>query len=116
MLCANDALISSCEIVSPLGMSDHKSVHVELAVSVGKDPQSKKKQLKPSWGKISGQELLNFSHENIDWSFQCIADVEAIWNELYDKLKSVSETVPCTAVYQYNRPVKLPWSSSKLKR
>ena len=116
VLCTNDALISSCEIVSPLGKSDHKSVHVELAVSVGKDPQSKEKQLKPSWGKISGQELLNFSRDNIDWSFQCHADVEEMWNELYDKLKSVSETVPCTAVYQDNRPVKLPWISSKLKR
>ena len=29
--------------------------------------------------------------------------------------KSVAESVPCTAVFQNNRPVNLPWNSSKLK-
>ena len=116
VLCTNDALVNRCEIVSPLGKSDHKGIHVELAVSVSEDPQPKEKYLKPSWGKISGKELIDFSKDNINWEYQCQENVKDMWHELYDKLKSVSDTVPCTAVYQDSRPVKLPWSSSKLMR
>ena len=70
VLCTNDALVNRCELVSPLGKSDHKCVHVQLAVSSGENPQPRDTHLKPSWGKISFKELVEFSRANINWNFQ----------------------------------------------
>jgi hypothetical protein len=117
VLFTNDALVNNCEILSPLGRSDHKCVYVELGVSADKNAFVREKHLKPSWSKIASKDLLTFSLNNIDWSFHCSSDnVEDMWGELYGKLKSVADTVPCTAVDQDSRPVKLPWGSTKLKR
>ncbi|KAL5258395.1 hypothetical protein ACHWQZ_G009034 [Mnemiopsis leidyi] len=38
------------------------------------------------------------------------------WAELHCKLEAVASTVPAASVYLDNRPVKLPWSSTALKR
>ncbi|KAL5254844.1 hypothetical protein ACHWQZ_G014324 [Mnemiopsis leidyi] len=39
-----------------------------------------------------------------------------MWAELHGKLEAVAATVPAASVYLDNRPVKLPWSTSALKR
>ncbi|KAL5272067.1 hypothetical protein ACHWQZ_G000318 [Mnemiopsis leidyi] len=39
-----------------------------------------------------------------------------MWAELHCKLEAVAATVPAASVYLDNRPVKLPWSSTALKR
>ncbi|KAL5249954.1 hypothetical protein ACHWQZ_G015883, partial [Mnemiopsis leidyi] len=39
-----------------------------------------------------------------------------MWAELHCKLEAVAATVPSASVYLDNRPVKLPWSSTALKR
>ena len=61
VLYTNDALVNSCKIVSPLGKSDHVGILVELVVSTDTNKCLKEKILKPIWGKISSEELLNFS-------------------------------------------------------
>ena len=115
VLYTNEALINSCTALSPLGKSDHVSVHVELGVSVY-CKNSKEKISKPSWGKVSFDELLGFSLKNIDWNFKCTTNVQEMWDELHGKLEAVAAIVPATSVYRNNRPVKLPWDSSALKR
>ena len=116
VLYTNDALVNDCQIVAPLGKSDHMGVHVELTVSSDKDRAIKSKIMKPSWGKVSNLDLLKFSSDNIDWNYTCSADAEVMWEELHEKLLTITETVPCTAVFEDSKPVKLPWSNSKLKR
>ncbi|KAL5256505.1 hypothetical protein ACHWQZ_G011674 [Mnemiopsis leidyi] len=39
-----------------------------------------------------------------------------MWAELHGKLEAVAATVPAASVYLDNRPVKLPWSTTALKR
>lgn len=116
VLCTNDALVSGCKIVSPLGKSDHVGVLVELAASSDIGNESKKKVVKPTWSKISSEDLLSFSVDNIDWNFDSLESVQSMWDELHGKLKAVAATVPVASVYLDNRPVKLPWNTSALKR
>jgi hypothetical protein len=101
VLFTNDALVNNCEILSPLGRSDHKCVYVELGVSADKNAFVREKHLKLSWSKIASKDLLTFSLNNIDWSFHYSSDnVEDMWGELYGKLKSSKLVVlPLTAEY-----------------
>ena len=115
VLFTNDALISSCRTLSPLGKSDHVSVIVELDAALSSKKSSEKID-KPSWGKVSFKELLTFSLENVDWSYSCVNSTQNMWDELHGKLTSVASIVPATPVYRNNRPVKLPWDSTALKR
>ena len=116
VLYTNDALINSCKSLSPIGKSDHVSVLVELGVSLNTINNDEKIN-KPSWGKISFNDLLSYSLENIKWDYICSTDnVQGMWDELHGKLEAVAAVVPATSVYRNNRPVKLPWDSSSLKR
>ena len=116
VLYTNDALVNGCKIVSPLGKSDHVGVIVELVVSSNTSKGPKEKILKPTWGKISSEELLKFSSENIIWDFSFTENVQSMWDELHGKLEAVAASVPAASVYLDNRPVKLPWNTSVLKR
>ena len=80
------------------------------------DKSLKEKMLKPIWGKISSDELLKFSMSNIDWHYSSTNDVQEMWAELHGKLEAVAAAVPAASVYLDNRPVKLPWSTTSLKR
>jgi hypothetical protein len=115
VLYTNDALITNCTSLSPLGKSDHVSVLVELGVSLGTD-YIKEKISKPSWGKITADDILTYSVKNINWDFSCSNDIQEMWDELHGKLEAVASIVPATSVYRNNRPVKLPWDTSALKR
>ena len=118
VLYTNDALVNGCKIVSPLGKSDHVGILVELVVSPDTNKCLKEKIFKPIWGKISSEELLKFSLKNIDWDYSSTStnDVQDMWAELHGKLETVAAAVPTASVYLDNRPVKLPWSTSALKR
>ena len=115
VLFTNDALVSGCRTLSPLGKSDHVSVIVELDAALSSQKSTEKFD-KPSWGKVSFKELLTFSLETIDWNYSCVNSTQNMWDELHGKLTSVASIVPATPVYRNNRPVKLPWDSSALKR
>ena len=91
------------------------SVLVELDVSLNCRKLNEKFD-KPSWGKVSFKELLTCSKETIDWNYSCQDNTQDMWNELHSKLTAVASIVPATPVYRNNRPVKLPWDSSALKR
>ncbi|KAL5262942.1 hypothetical protein ACHWQZ_G008372 [Mnemiopsis leidyi] len=116
VLYTNDALVNGCEIVSPLGRSDHVGIMLDLVVSPSTDTRVKQKVLKPIWGKVSSEKLLNISINDIDWDYCSTNNVQDMWAELLGKLEAVAATVPAASVYLDNRPVKLPWSTTALKR
>ncbi|KAL5257413.1 hypothetical protein ACHWQZ_G012381 [Mnemiopsis leidyi] len=116
VLYTNDALVNGCKIVSPLGRSDHVGIMVDLVVSPSADTSVKQKVLKPIWGKVSSEKLLNISINDIIWDYSSTNNVQDMWAELHCKLEAVAATVPAASVYLDNRPVKLPWSSTALKR
>ncbi|KAL5265725.1 hypothetical protein ACHWQZ_G006437 [Mnemiopsis leidyi] len=116
VLYTNDALVNGCKIVSPLGRSDHVGIMVDLVVSPSADTSVKQKVLKPIWGKVSSEKLLNISINDINWDYSSTNNVQDMWAELHCKLEAVAATVPAASVYLDNRPVKLPWSSTALKR
>ncbi|KAL5253570.1 hypothetical protein ACHWQZ_G013389 [Mnemiopsis leidyi] len=89
---------------------------LDLVVSPSTDTRVKQKVLKPIWGKVSSEKLLNISINDIDWDFSSTNNVQDMWAELHGKLEAVAATVPAASVYLNNRPVKLPWSTTALKR
>ena len=119
VLYTNEALVSDVKLLSNLGKSDHVSLKIELGISLSKPTRYDREVVvkKPSWSKISPNDILNFSTSNIDWSYSCeTLSSEEMWNELHEKLKSISNIVPMSRFDTSNRPLNLPWSNSRLKR
>ena len=72
---------------------------------------------KPIWSKVSIEEILEFSRRNIDWNYSSeYLNVEDMWQELHGKLNSITSRAPKSTFDSSNRPLKLPWSTSRLKR
>ena len=118
VLHTNEALVSSVKLLSSLGKSDHLSMKIELGISLSKPINLNKVAIKkPTWSKISFDEILKFSLDNIDWNYSknnlCS---EEMWNELQGKLNTITSIVPVSRFDSCNRPLNLPWSNSSLKR
>ena len=118
VLFSNDALVSDVQLLPPLGKSDHISFVTELCVKLmNSDEDCKQLKYSTSWSKVSPSDLSNFSKENIDWNYSSSElDVEEMWSELLGKLNQVESVVPKIPLIDGNRPVKLPWSTTSLKR
>ena len=118
VLSTNDALVSSFKILSPLGKSDHVCINIDLGISFGNDSYVNKEVIrKPCWSKVSKDNILNFSSENINWSYSSYnLNVEEMWEELHGKLSKFIDIVPTARFDSSNRPLKPPWGSSALKR
>ena len=112
ILFTNDALVSGFKILSPLGKSDHVCMKIDLGISFKNNVDSKKELIKkPVWSKISSEELLELSNENIDWNYSNVnLSIEEMWQELHGKLSSITSNVPTSVFDSNNRPVKPPWS------
>ena len=118
VLYTNEALVSDIKLLSSLGKSDHVSMKIELGISLIKPRKLCKNAIKkPSWSKISVDEILNFSLNNIDWNYSSEnLTSEEMWNELQGKLNKITSIVPVSRFDSNNRPLNLPWSNSTLKR
>ena len=117
VLYTNDALVNCCKIVYPLGKSDHMCIRIDLNVSYNTiNNIMSSVKFKPTWGKVSVEQLLTYSIENIDWNYKSLDSVETMWAELHGKLKDISEIIPQCPTFSQNRPVNLPWNTSSLKR
>jgi|TARA_B110000196_G_C21147904_1_gene667753 hypothetical protein len=116
VLSNNDSLINHVDIQAPLGASDHLGLMVELNVKLNLDFISTKHK---NWYKVS-EDFVNTHAENIDWSCSDTEiGVESMWDELHQKMLSISDKVPETTIKtnkQGNILEKLPWDSSKLVR
>ena len=108
----NDAMVSDHKIVSPLGKSDHVVLNVELSMySPGVLlPRTECHKTARSWGKVTPKDLQEFSNV-INWEYSSESlSVNEMWQEIHEKLISVTENVP-------ERKVKrMPWANSSLKR
>ena len=90
----------------------------ELSVNlVNAENNSEEIQYRNSWNKVKASDLINYSKENIDWNYSCSdLSIEEMWDELLGKLNQVESVVPKIPLSGGSRPVKLPWSTSSLKR
>ena len=113
----NDGLVSGHKLLSPLGKSDHVCMNIDLGISFNNIVNSKEFIKKPMWSKISNEDILNFSKENIDWKYTSNdLNIEKMWQELHGKLMSITGTVPTNSFDCNNRPAKPPWCTSRLQR
>ena len=74
--------------------------------------------LKSQFGpKFLLKKILEFSRRNIDWNYSSeYLNVEDMWQELHGKLNSITSTAPKSTFDSSNRPLKLLWSTFRLKR
>ena len=112
---SESAIVSSLNMLAPLGKSDHSSILLRLNVSSDshKDFVKSSKML---LGKVSESDILAFAEE-IDWSYSSdeVFDEGILWDELKAKLLDVSSNVP-TVLLDSSKARKLPWENSSLKR
>ena len=65
---SNEALVTNEKLLSSFGKNDHVSMKIELGVSLGKElPPQTSVIKKPNWSKVSVNEILDYSYNNIDW-------------------------------------------------
>ena len=116
VFCNNDSLINSVEFQAPLGKSDHLGLLLELNVTCNLEYISSRRK---NWYKLK-KEFVHSHASNIDWAYSNSNNtVETMWNELHNKMLSISDQIPETNVktdQQGNILEKLPWDSSKLVR
>ena len=68
VLFINEALVTDVKLLSSFGKSDHASMKIELGVSLGKEPPPEMSVIKkPNWSKVSVNDILDYSYNNIDW-------------------------------------------------
>ena len=91
---------------------------IELGVSLGKEPPPEMSVIKkPNWSKVSVNDILDYSYNNIDWypTLKSLCSQE-IWDQLYDNLCKFNEIVPIMWCDCSNRPLSPPWNNTPLKR
>ena len=91
---------------------------IELGISLNRPTNVNKSAIKkPSWSKISADEIMNYSMDNIDWNYSCDQlSSDQMLNELQGKFNKIMNIVPVSRFDTNNRPLNLPWSNSALKR
>ena len=112
----NEALVNNVEFKAPLGKSDHISVLVELKLSVNLDFVASERK---NWYKVDTNFVLERASP-IDWNYSSDSlSVECMWNEIYQKMLSISDQVPLITIKTNSCGEileKVPWDSSKLVR
>ena len=95
VLFTNDALVSSTKLLSSLGKSDHLSMKIELCISLNKPTNVNKSAIKkPSWSKISADEITKYSMDNIDWKYSCDQlSSDQMLNELQGKFDKIPSSI-----------------------
>ena len=86
VLFTNEALVTDVKLLSSFGKSDHVSMKIELGVSLGKEPPPETSVIKkPNWSKVSVNDILDYSYNNIDWypTSRSLCSQE-VWDQLYD--------------------------------
>ena len=73
----------------------------------GEPPPLKKEATKKlSWSRISSDEIMKYSLNNIDWNYSSdILNTEEMWSELHSKLSDIIDIVPVLRVDSNNRPL-----------
>ena len=112
----NETLINSVEMHAPLGKSDHLSIMIELQLCVNYDYVSLKRK---DWYKVKPEFIVDHA-DRVDWKFSSDnLSVECMWDQIYQKMLSISDLVPTTTIKTNSKGDILqrqPWDTSKLVR
>ena len=95
VITSNDAIISSFEMLAPLGKSDHRSILCNLNLNLS-NKEVFVKSNKTLWGKVNSEDSEKIaSDKSINWEYSLTdSDVNTLWRELKDKLDIVSDSIP----------------------
>ena len=119
VLTTNSFLVNNIKFLSPVGKSDHSVLLIELNAENSLNSKFVDNEIRHNWSKVSENELLGYSND-IVWEYsKNFLSVEEMWNELHQKLMSISTKVPKTTVVVNSKGdivQKFPWDSSALKR
>ena len=110
VLFTKEALVTDVNLLSNFGKSDHVTMKIEIGVPLGKEPPPETSVIKkPNWSKVSVNDILDYSYNNIDWypTSRSLCSPE-IWDQLYDNLCKFNEIVPIMRCDCSNRPLSPP--------
>ncbi len=116
ILVTNVDIVRSTKVVAPLGKSDHVGIVCEIKCSNNLNMLTSTKNV---WTKFKVDDIDALGNE-VDWQYSSEdLTTENMWNELSDKLLSVSSNVPQSDVRVSSKgsaETKAPWDCTALKR
>ena len=118
VLFTNEALVTDVKLLASFGKSDHISMKIELGISLSKELLHRTIVIKkPNWFKVSINDILDYSYENVDWDATLVSsNADECWNQLYNNLCKFKKIAPIMRCDSSNRPLNSPWNNSALKR
>ena len=118
VLFTNEALVTDVKLLASFGKSDHISMKIELGISLSKELLPITIVIKkPNWSKVSINDILDYSYENVDWDSTLVSsNAEEYWNQLYNNLCKFNKISPIMRCDSSSRPLNSLWNNSALKR
>jgi len=117
VITSNDAIVSSFEMLAPLGKSDHRVILCKLDLNVSsKEIFVKAKKI--LWGKVNSAGIEKLARDNkIDWDYSPTDELssDTLWQDLKSKLGIITDSVPSCKV-DSAKGRRVPWENSTLKR
>ena len=116
VLVTNLDIVRNTRIVAPLGRSDHVGIVCDIRCKNNFDLLSSTKNV---WAKFKVDDIAALGNK-VDWQYSSDSlSAEDMWNELSDKLLSISSNVPQSVVRLNSKgavKTKAPWECTALKR
>ena len=105
VLFTNEALVTDVKLLASFGKSDHISMKTELGISLSKELLPRTIVIKkPNRSKVSINDILDYSYENIDWDSTLVSsNAEEYWNQL-NNLCQFNKIAPIMRCDSSNRP------------
>ena len=113
VISSNEAIVNCVKVLASLGKSDHDILFVDMNVN-SKHRREFTRSTKVLWGKVTEDDILDFSSDVNRGSSSADLDVESLWKELHSKLLGVKIKVLSCHV-DSKRSRKVPWDKSCLK-
>ncbi len=116
VLVTNLDIVRNTQVVAPLGKSDHVGILCEIKCNNNFNMLSSSKNV---WSKFKVDDIDTLGSK-VDWQYSSEdLTTENMWNELSDKLLSISSSVPQSDVRVNGKgtvEAKAPWDCTALKR
>ena len=116
VLVTNLDIVRNTRVVAPLGGSDHVGILCDIRCKNNFDLLTSTKNV---WAKFKVDDIAALGN-TVDWQYSSDGlSAEDMWNELSDKLLSISSNVPQSVVRQNSNgtvQTKAPWECTALKR
>jgi hypothetical protein len=116
VLVTNLDIVRNTRVVAPLGKSDHVGILCDIRCKNNFDLLASTKNV---WAKFKVDDIAALGNA-VDWQYSSDSlSAEDMWNELSDKLLSISSNVPQSVVRKNSNgtvQTKAPWECTALKR